>query len=185
MSFRVFISGLAAMSLAGVLESAPPIVIEGLFADWASRPFVQRDPKGDGPLDIVGVKIADEPDWLQLLLERPGAFDLSENNDLVLLIDTDDDSSTGLQSEGIGAEVRFVLGDREGRFYAAPTSNPGSGTQIWHGDLSFQGMPTVTSSRFEIALSRNAEIDGAARNFPTSCAIDASSSTLSGRRPTS
>ncbi|MBC02291.1 MAG: hypothetical protein CMJ34_03160 [Phycisphaerae bacterium] len=143
-----------------VATAAPPITIEGLFADWTRRPVAQRDPQGDGDLDIVRVKLADEPDWFQFLIESPVDFDLSENNELVLLIDTDDDASTGLQTEGIGAEVRFVLGDREGRFYTNPTSNSQSGTQIWHGDLSLQGAPTVTSNLFEVALSRNAAING-------------------------
>ena len=116
--------------------SSPPVTIEGLFTDWSDRPVVQTDPTGDGELDLTTVKITDEPDWLQFLLESPVDFDLSENNELVILIDTDDDASTGLQAEGIGAEVRFVFGDREGRFYAGPTSNPQSGTQIWHGVLA-------------------------------------------------
>ena len=140
--------------------SSPPVTIEGTFTDWSGRPVVQSDPTGDGDLDLTAVKIADEPDWLQFLLQSPVDFDLSENNELVLLIDTDDDASTGLQAEGIGAEIRFVLGDREGRFYASPTSNSQSGTQIWHGDLSLQSAPTVTSNVFEVALSRTARIGG-------------------------
>ena len=140
--------------------SSPPVTIEGLFTDWSDRPVVQTDPTGDGELDLTTVRITDEPDWLQFLLESPVDFDLSENNELIILIDTDDDASTGLQAEGIGAEVRFVFGDREGRFYAGPTSNPESGTQIWHGDLSLQSAPTVTSSRFEVALSRKATVGG-------------------------
>ena len=145
-----------------VAQSTEPITIEGRFDDWIGRPTAQLDPKGDGDLDLVRVRLADEPMWLQILIESPSAFDLSENNELVLLLDTDDDASTGLQAEGIGAEVRFVFGDREGRYFANPTSNVNAGTQIWHGDLSLQSGPTVTSDRFEVALSRNATVDGRA-----------------------
>ena len=156
----------AAALLVGLVGSAaiaaPPVTIEGLFGDWSKRPVAHRDPKGDGPLDLVKLTCADEPGWFQFLIESPVDFDLSENNQLVLLLDTDDDASTGLQAEGIGAEVRFVFGDREGRFYANPTSNPNGGTQIWHGDLALQSGPTVTSTRFEVALSRTATVDGRA-----------------------
>ena len=151
---------LLATSFNPAFAAPPPVTIEGLFADWSKRPVTHRDPQGDGDLDIVRLKLSDEPAWFQFLIESPVDFDLSENNELVLLIDADNDASTGLQAEGIGAEVRFVFGDREGRFYSNPTSNTQSGTQIWHGDLSLQSGPTVTSSRFEVALSRNATVGG-------------------------
>ena len=153
---------LLAASVVPTSASAPPITIEGRFDDWSDRPVTQADPRGDGGLDITSLKLGDEPDWFQFLIESPVDFDLSEGNELVLLIDTDDDASTGLQAEGIGAEIRFVFGEREGRFYPSPTSNAQSGTQIWHGDLALQGAPPVTSSRFEVALARNATVGGEA-----------------------
>ena len=92
---------LLAASVVPASASAPPITIEGRFDDWSDRPVTQADPRGDGPLDITSLKLGDEPDWFQFLIESPVDFDLSEGNELVLLIDTDNDASTGLQIEGI------------------------------------------------------------------------------------
>jgi hypothetical protein len=148
------------MTLTASAAAAPPVAIEGLFGDWADRAVVATDPSGEGGVDITLVRMADTPDWFQFEIEGNTEFDLSELNQLVMLLDTDDDPSTGLQTEGIGAEIRFVFGDRAGRFFANPTSNQQSGTQIAHADISLQTAPTVTSTRFEVALSRSAVISG-------------------------
>ena len=138
-----------------------PITIDGLFADWNDRTPAVTDGTGDGDaVDLIAVSVADTPETLHLLIEVADDLDLSENNELVLLIDTDDDPSTGLQREGIGAEIRFAFGDREGCFYPNRTSNEQAGVQIWHSDLAFHGAPTVTSPRFELTLGRDSVIDG-------------------------
>ena len=138
-----------------------PIVIDGLFPEWTDRPVSATDRSGDGTdVDLVGLRVADTPYRLHLLVDFAFETDLSENNALEILIDTDDDPSTGLQREGIGAEIRFAFGEREGCFYPDRTSSPEDGVQIWHSDLSFQAAPTVTSDRFEIAFDRDAVVDG-------------------------
>ena len=138
-----------------------PVAIDGLFADWADRPPVATDGAGDGgDVDLLAVSVADTPTALHLLIDLSEDFDLSENNGLAILIDTDDDASTGLQDEGIGAEIRFVFGDRTGCFYPERTSDQQAGVQIWHSDLAFHGAPTVTSPRFELTIGRDAVIDG-------------------------
>ena len=151
-----------AMASTSVMAEDPPITIDGGFFDWLSRPIAWSDPSGDGGsgVDLLQLRISDEPNWLQIYFVALSEYDLTENNGLSILLDTDSDPSTGLQAEGIGAELRFEFGEREGRFYPTVTSNPNSGIQMWHGDISLQGAPTVTSNRFEISMSRNATIDG-------------------------
>ena len=113
-----------------------PIVIDGLFPEWTDRPVSATDRSGDGTdVDLVGLRVADTPYRLHLLVDFAFETDLSENNALEILIDTDDDPSTGLQREGIGAEIRFAFGEREGCFYPDRTSSPEDGVQIWHSDL--------------------------------------------------
>ena len=151
---------LALVATAAVVADPPPITVDGSFDDWEERAITATDPTGDGELDLVELRLADEPDWFQMLIIASSDFDLSDDNDLVLLLDTDDDPGTGLQTEGIGAELRFVFGARSGRFYPESTTDQSDGIALNHLPLSLQGAPTVTSNRFEIALARGATIEG-------------------------
>lgn len=161
MSTLPLLASAAILSVVPVAAGEDPITIDGVFLDWTERDDLVTDDPSDGSgIDLVAVKMADTPEMLHIFIEASTDVDLSENNDLVILIDTDRDTSTGLQTEGIGAEIRFAFGEREGRFYPDSTSNIQSGVQIWHSDLSFHGAPTVTSDRFELAFARDAVIEG-------------------------
>jgi endonuclease/exonuclease/phosphatase family metal-dependent hydrolase len=70
-----------------------------------------------------------------------------------LYIDADNDSTTGLEYHGIGAELDWTFGQRQGVFYF----NGGS-SDVWQNDLSLRIGPTITSSEFEIAMARNSDI---------------------------
>ena len=142
------------------LASAPPITLDGRFSDWTDRAVVALDPGGDGGLDLVELRLADEPDWFQMLITASTDFDLSDDNDLVLLLDSDQDPNTGLQTEGLGAELRFVFGARGGTYYPESTDDPSDGIELLYGPLLLQGAPTITSPQFEIAFARNATIEG-------------------------
>ncbi|MDG2030452.1 MAG: endonuclease/exonuclease/phosphatase family protein [Phycisphaerales bacterium] len=139
------------------------IDIDGRFADWSGITPAVVDPIGDvppGALDIGRVWLADDPDRLAIRIEASAEFALADRDTLRILIDTDNDASTGYLSGGFGAELYFDFGDLEGRFFATTTTNPSSGVQIWHSDFGLQGQPTVTSDEFEIALARDATIEG-------------------------
>ena len=140
--------------------TTPPITVDGRFGDWTERAVAASDPGGDDGLDLTELRLADEPEWFHMLISASADFDLSDDNDLVLLLDTDDDPGTGLQTEGLGAELRFVFGARSGRYYPESTTDPFDGVALNHLPLSLQGAPTVTSTRFEIALARDATING-------------------------
>ncbi|MEE2681592.1 MAG: endonuclease/exonuclease/phosphatase family protein [Planctomycetota bacterium] len=154
------LAGLVILSGSNGFGAPPPITLDGRFDDWSERAVAASDPRGDGGLDLVELRLADEPGWFQMLLTAAGDFDLSDDNDLVLLLDTDDDPGTGLQTEGLGAELRFVFGARTGRYFPEATTDPSDGIELLHGPLSLQGAPTVTSPRFEIALARGATVQG-------------------------
>lgn len=151
---------LAVLSGSNGFAASPPITLDGRFDDWNDRAVAASDPAGEGGLDLVELRLADEPDWFQMLLTASGDFDLSDDNDLVLLLDTDRDPGTGLQVEGIGAELRFVFGARSGHYYPEATDDPEAGVELRYGPLGLQGAPTVTSPTFEIAIARDATIEG-------------------------
>ena len=108
------------------LAEQAPITIDGRFDDWAGLTPIASDPAGDGGsgIDLIQIWASDEPDQLFIRMDGTAEFDLSENNNLSIYIDTDEDSTTGLLHDGIGAELLFEFGERTGRFFTNTTTNP-------------------------------------------------------------
>jgi hypothetical protein len=134
-----------------------PIAIDGVFGDWANVDAASIDPTGDagsGSIDFTSLSIADDNEFLFLRIEATADFDLSENNALRVYLDTDDNASTGYAIGGLGAELQWRLGELEGTFY-----HDGMQTAVYFTELGFRGQPTVTSSVFEIAFSKDAKPD--------------------------
>ena len=101
------------------------IDIDGRFDDWSGITAALVDPTGDvspGALDIGRVWLADDPDHLAIRIEASTEFDLADRDTLRLLIDTDNDATTGFLSGGFGAELFFDFGDLEGRFFTNTTT---------------------------------------------------------------
>ena len=156
---RIFIA--ACLLSSPLLAEQAPITIDARFDDWAGLTPLLSDPAGDGGsgIDLVQIWASDEPDQLFIRMDSAAEFDLSENNSLSIYIDTDEDSTTGLLHDGIGAELLFEFGERTGRFFTNTTTNPNSGVEIWQSDICLRAAPTVTGTEFEIALDRNALIN--------------------------
>ncbi|MCK4447205.1 MAG: T9SS type A sorting domain-containing protein, partial [Candidatus Marinimicrobia bacterium] len=70
-------------------------------------------------------------------------------------LDTDNNSSTGNQIHGIGAELEWIFGQKNGIFTVG-----GNQVAVYQNDIGVVTSPTVTSDEFEIALERNACPDG-------------------------
>ena len=134
-----------------------PISIDGDFSDWENVSLAYTDPLGDSTTstDFGRIWLADDAEFLFIRLELNDEVDSSENNSLRLLIDADQDSSTGLPVSGIGAELEWIFGSRAGVFYVAGQAVPISGANI-----SFRGGPTVTSICFEFAIGKQSLPDG-------------------------
>ena len=71
-------------------------------------------------------------------------------NEFHLYIDSDNNHSTGSYVHGIGAELEWCFGARSGFAYLEDQQ-----IVIYQNDLSLRIAPTITSSQFEIAISRN------------------------------
>lgn len=135
-----------------------PIVIDGPLGDWAVVSPAYQDPAGDGSptgVDFGTLWVADDDRFLFLCFELGGQTDPSENNNLRLYLDTDADSQTGLAVAGIGAELDWHFGNRQGTFYYQDQS-----TTVYQDDLRFRQAPTVTATTFEVALGRDTLPDG-------------------------
>ncbi|MFP4227577.1 MAG: endonuclease/exonuclease/phosphatase family protein [Salinivenus sp.] len=132
------------------------IVIDEEGDDWDPVPVRHTDPTGDGEqLDLERLWISHDDEHLFLRFETEERLNLSENNDLTLYLDTDNDTTTGRRTRGLGAELTWTFGDRSGRVYS-----DGSSTEIGHADIGLSPLPTVRATTFEIALDRSARPGG-------------------------
>ena len=138
--------------LISFLMAGHPITIDGQFQDWDNVPVAYSDIEGDGiSADFANIKVTYDMEFLFIYFSfHYGEFLMQDWNAFHLYIDADNDSTTGLEYHGIGAELDWTFGQRQGVFY----SNGGS-SDIWQNDLSLRIGPTITSSEFEIAIARD------------------------------
>ena len=80
-------------------------------------------------------------------------INIQENNNLTVFIDLDNNSATGINKNGIGADFVYFLGTRSGRIY-----NGLSTYNIFHNEIGLVTSPTVTSEIFEMSIQRTFSI---------------------------
>jgi endonuclease/exonuclease/phosphatase family metal-dependent hydrolase len=137
------------------------VTIDGAFEEWAAVPVAYADASGDGSgIDLGRLWIADDDRFVFLRLELGSEADLSENNQLRIYLDTDNNGNTGMSVAGIGAELEWRFGEREGLFFT------GGAITVWHNDVRFRAGPTVTATEFEMAFGRDVLPDGQHPLFP-------------------
>ena len=145
-------------------ESAP-IFLDGFFQDWTGA-IEHTDPAGDGAgggVDFRAVDLANDDQSFFLRVEVTAEISLQETNNLVLYLDTDQSAATGTPISGIGAELRWRFGARQGTFYAG-----GGSTTVFQDDIRLRQLPSVTSPEFEVAIGRDVLPDGTHLLFPGS-----------------
>lgn len=140
-----------------------PICINGLFDDWAGVKDVVQDKIGDstGTIDFTLLSIADDEINLFIRLSAVDEFDASDDNNISIYLDTDMNAKTGIQIGGIGAELRWELGNKTGTYV-----NGSDSIEVPHRDIKFRGAPTVTSTQFEFAISLSSTPMGDIPLFP-------------------
>lgn len=129
------------------------ILLDESFNDWNNQVYSYMDKSGDaqsGRIDITDVKMSNDEQFLFIYLNLNKEINLQENNNLTLFIDIDNNVSTGIQKYGLGADLVYNLGNRNGRFYNSAFSS----TAIYHNDISLISSPTVTSDKFELSILR-------------------------------
>lgn len=132
--------------------------MDGKFDDWQSLQPAHEDATGDqktGDLDFGRLWITNDTGYLYLRLEVGKEINLQDKNEITLLIDSDNDSMTGIASGDMGVDLMWTFGDREGTFVRGNET-----VDIRHADIGLVTLPTATSTEFEIALSRVALPEG-------------------------
>jgi hypothetical protein len=149
----------ALLSAAGTAPAEPlPIVLDGVFDDWDGVDPVYIDPLGDGGasgIDFERLWVADDNRFLFLRFELGTELLLSETNDLMLYLDTDMNASTGLAVNGIGAELKWAFGSRQGWYYRNGYDWP-----VQQNNIRFRAFPSVSAPVFEIAVGRGTVPNG-------------------------
>ena len=128
-----------------------PIALDGQFDDWDNFQNTYNDTSNDGfEIDFLSLEITNDQNYLYLYITTNETFNLTENNDVSLYIDTDNNVSTGYFINEIGAELEYHFGFRDGTFHVSNNEY-----NVYWNDIKFHALPTVTSNRFEIAIARN------------------------------
>lgn len=141
-SFLIHFNNLLAQSL--------PIFLDGKTDDW-NRPLpTYVDNIGDGSMfDFRYFSVTNDEQFLFVKLKITPEFKLVEDNFISLYIDGDNNTGTGVVVNGIGAELKWDFGFRNGEFYKNGT------TQIGFPEIQYRSLPTVTDTTYEIAIGRN------------------------------
>jgi endonuclease/exonuclease/phosphatase family metal-dependent hydrolase len=141
------------------------IVIDGEFLDWDHLTPACTDPIGDemtGDIDFGRLWASYDGQYVFLSLEVGAEINLQSLNQITLYIDTDGSSHTGTRIDGIGADLEWTFGQRSG--YLKRGLLP---RRISHDDIGLVSAPTVTSTRFEVAIARRAGLAGYRSRFPS------------------
>lgn len=145
--------------LIGSPAFAQQITLDEDISEWSQVQTQFSDPEGDSDgIDLLSLKITNDDRFLYFLMEVNQEFDLQEDNDLVMYIDTDNNPETGTLKNGIGYEFEFRFGERTGFF---------NGSSVSPYVVGLIGSPTVTSTTFEFKFDLETTI-GESSVFPSS-----------------
>lgn len=133
-----------------VSAQALPIFLDGRFDDWTDDAVTYIDTENDGnQYDFKSFSVSNDENFLYIRFVLTPEVRLLESNNIALYIDGDNNASTGYQVNGIGAELRWNFGLRNGTFYRSGT------TSIRYRHIKLRVLPTVTAEEHEIAIGRD------------------------------
>ena len=124
-------------------------LMDGNQSEWSATTLIADEP-GDvsgSELDIQRVHVTDDEDFVYFMVELDREINLDEEQDLTLYIDADLNADTGFFTQGIGTELTYFFAERFGFSEVDGTVN--------HDDLDLFIAPTVSSTWYEFALSKD------------------------------
>lgn len=133
------------------------MAIDGRFEDWAKIPLIVDNPTKDqteGAIDLLHFGITDDVDHLYFFLQVDQEILWQVDNEITMYLDTDDDPSTGQSVGGIGAELSFTFGKRQGQLLLDKETIP-----LAYQNIGLVGAPSTTTAQFEWALSWDARTE--------------------------
>ncbi len=145
----VGITGLVSWLNGGLAKTAP-FIMDGQVEDWAEIEPLFSDPTGDAGasgVDFGVVSARNDANYLYILFETGKEVNLQNDSNITLYLDYDASAETGLSYNGLGSDLVYRFGERNGKLYSGQ-----AGRQVSHSDVGLVTLPTVTATRFEIAL---------------------------------
>lgn len=133
-------------------------LIDEDFSDWPESEILYKDVHNDinsGGIDLRNFSAKADDNFFYMVIEFGSEVNIQDDNNIALFIDADNNSSTGFSIDGIGAELKYVFGERRGTFF----KNSGN-SDVRQNNIGLVSSPTVTSDKFEISVKRDSEIDG-------------------------
>jgi endonuclease/exonuclease/phosphatase family metal-dependent hydrolase len=130
--------------------------MDGKFDDWENISNGHVDSIGDGTgIDFHSFYVTNDENFLYLKFKLTPEIKLQEitTENPTLYIDGDNKSNTGLSVNGLGAELKWNFGTRNGSFIKSST------TSIRYSKIQLRYLPTVTSTEYELAIGRNVKPD--------------------------
>ncbi len=127
------------------------IIIDENFDDWSNISNKTVDPINDanGLIDYKEMNIWNDSVYLYINFEINSEVNLQESSKILLNVDIDNNSNTGKSINGIGADVIYDYGQRNGYYI-----RNGIYYNFSHVECSLLSLPTVTSAKFEQAIKR-------------------------------
>lgn len=145
------------------LDFHAQVLIDEIYSDWNEGNLRTEDPTGDvsaEKIDFSNLWVSNDEEYIFISFDLGKEINLQDFNKLALYIDMDNSIASGEIQNGIGADLIYNFGDREGIMYI-----DGFLYFIGHNDIGLITAPTVSSERFEIAIKRSGNISNDTYNF--------------------
>ncbi len=140
-------------------RAAAQITIDGVGTDWAEVPVLGTDPAGDarpGEVDFGRLWACHDSQHLYLRAELGVTRTLQGRGPVEMILDTDNNASTGRPLLGLGAELVWRFGHAAGVAYLAN----GDSISVAHAALGLVTAPTIKAREFEVCLDLTGRPNG-------------------------
>ena len=135
------------------VTTAQTRIIDEIFSDWTTSQLIFQDVHGDvdqGFIDFRDCWMADDEKNIYLSFELGQEINLLNSEDFFIYVDIDNNSSTGVAIQNMGADFVYEIGEGEGYLRLPSNQN----FAVYHDDVKFVSLPSVSSDRFEISFSK-------------------------------
>lgn len=150
------------MILSTILGAQVPVLLDEDFSEWNTvTPTVDSDNDGlQNGIDFKNLWLSSDAEYVYIRIQIGKEIEFQDNNDLVFFIDIDNDQNTGFPTHGIGADLRYFPGLRNGIAVI-----DGFNYTVFHNDIGLISSPTVSADEFEILIRRESIISGRPLDF--------------------
>lgn len=163
-------SFIAALLLATAVNLQAQVRLDGSFSDWnaLTASYQETAEELESP-DLSAFTLSNDEEYLYLHIEADKEYKLHDREyplnpaEVEIYLDTDNNAATGFAVEDMGAELIIKTGQRRATYYGE-----GEPRDLNLHRLDLVSLPTVSSRRYEIAISRMGIDEGATPLFGNS-----------------